>query len=90
MGKQAGQPLQERNSHERFEWNGKGNDGARGLLAWVEEMVELCEPDEVRWCDGSDAEWNELSELLVQRGTFIRLNPEKHPNSYLAAVCRRT
>ncbi len=55
-----------------------------GLLAWVEEMVELCEPDEVRWCDGSDAEWNELSELLVQRGTFIRLNPEKHPNSYLA------
>ncbi|MDB4430006.1 phosphoenolpyruvate carboxykinase (GTP) [Akkermansiaceae bacterium] len=34
--------------------------------------------------DGSDAEWQEMTELLVESGTFIRLNPEIRPNSFLA------
>ncbi|MDA0765670.1 MAG: phosphoenolpyruvate carboxykinase (GTP) [Verrucomicrobia bacterium] len=54
------------------------------LAAWVEKMVTLCQPDAVRWCDGSQAEWNELTQLLVDSGTFTRLNPEKRPNSFLA------
>ncbi|MET0830135.1 MAG: phosphoenolpyruvate carboxykinase, partial [Microbacterium sp.] len=56
----------------------------RGLAAWVEEMAELCGPTDVHWCDGSDAEYDELCEQLVDGGTFIRLNPEKRPRSYLA------
>ncbi len=52
------------------------------LLQWVEKMVALCKPDQVYWCDGSDAEYNTLTELLVEKGTFIRLNPEKRPNSF--------
>ncbi len=47
-------------------------------------MRALCEPDAVHWCDGSEAEAAQLSEVLVQRGTFIRLNPQKRPNSFLA------
>jgi len=55
-----------------------------GLLKWVEEMTALCAPDAVQWCDGSQEEWNTLTDLLVKQGTFLRLNPEKRPNSFLA------
>jgi phosphoenolpyruvate carboxykinase (GTP) len=54
------------------------------LRAWVEEMVALCRPDQVHWCDGSQAEYDRLCEQMVASGTFIRLNPEKRPNSFLA------
>ena len=37
-----------------------------------------------RWCDGSDDEWDRLTRLLEQNGTFTRLNPEKRPNSFYA------
>ncbi|MBX2966694.1 MAG: phosphoenolpyruvate carboxykinase (GTP) [Cyclobacteriaceae bacterium] len=49
---------------------------------WIKQLAELCKPDQVRWCDGSKAEYDELCELLVSKGTFIRLNPEKRPNSF--------
>lgn len=54
------------------------------LIAWVEEVAQLTEPDRIEWCDGSDEEWTRLTELLVETGTFIRLNPELRPNSFLA------
>ena len=56
----------------------------QGLLDWVNEMIALCQPANVRWSDGSQAEWDELTQLLVDAGTFTRLNPEKRPNSFLA------
>ena len=52
------------------------------LLEWVEDMAKLCKPDSVYWCNGSDEEYHTLTEMLVERGTFIRLNPEKRPNSF--------
>ena len=56
----------------------------QSLHSWVEQIQRLCEPDEVHWCDGSDEESNRLCGLLVERGTFTRLDPEKRPNSFLA------
>jgi phosphoenolpyruvate carboxykinase (GTP) len=54
------------------------------LLAWVEEVAELTMPDRIEWCDGSDAEWNRLTQELVASGTLTPLNSEKRPNSFLA------
>ena len=54
------------------------------LVSWVEKMAELCQPDAVHWCDGSKAEYDDLCALLVKKGTFIKLNEQKRPNSYLA------
>ncbi|MDO5498211.1 MAG: phosphoenolpyruvate carboxykinase (GTP), partial [Propionibacteriaceae bacterium] len=53
-----------------------------GLLAWVEEVAALTKPDAIRWCDGSEAEWKELTDHLVDRGVAIRLNEEAKPNSF--------
>ena len=54
------------------------------LHAWVAAVAELTQPDAVVWCDGSDAEHDALCELLVARGTFLRLDPERRPRSFLA------
>jgi phosphoenolpyruvate carboxykinase (GTP) len=53
------------------------------LIAWVNEVVKLCKPDSVHWCDGSREENEKLCKLLVANGTFIKLNENKRPNSYL-------
>ena len=54
------------------------------ILSWVQEVAELTQPDRIHWCTGDDAEWNQLTEELVASGTFVRLNEEKKPNSFLA------
>ncbi len=54
------------------------------LKEWITEMVALCRPDHVHFCDGSQAEYDALCNQMVESGTFIRLNPAKRPNSFLA------
>jgi phosphoenolpyruvate carboxykinase (GTP) len=55
------------------------------LAAWVEEVAALTQPDEVRWCDGSEQEWTRLTDELVAGGTFTRLAEDKKPNSFYCA-----
>ncbi len=54
------------------------------IRTWVDEMTALLKPDRVHWCDGSQDEYDQLCEELVEAGTFTRLNPELRPNSFLA------
>ena len=54
------------------------------LLAWVNEIAQLTQPDSIYWCDGSAEEYNRLAEGLVAAGTFEKLSDAKRPNSYLA------
>ncbi|MEW6111314.1 MAG: phosphoenolpyruvate carboxykinase (GTP) [Thermodesulfobacteriota bacterium] len=51
------------------------------LQEWVEEVARMCKPDEIRWCDGSDREYQEMVRMMIQTGTAIPLNPFKRPNS---------
>jgi len=54
------------------------------LLAWVEELAALSEPEQIHWCDGSAEEYDRLCGELVEAGTFTRLAEAKRPKSYLA------
>ena len=54
------------------------------LLAWVDEVAALAQPDSIVWCDGSEAEWRRVTDALVAAGTFTRLDPAKRPESFWA------
>ena len=55
------------------------------LIEWVRETALLTQPDRVEWCDGSEQEWQRLTALLVDNGTFTKLDESKRPNSFYAA-----
>jgi phosphoenolpyruvate carboxykinase (GTP) len=45
-------------------------------------MAAHCQPDQIYWCDGSDQEYQLFCNMLVDKGTFIRLDEKKRPNSF--------
>ncbi len=54
------------------------------LREWVRGIVELCEPSKVHICDGSEEEYQTLSQEMVKNGTYVPLNQTMRPNSFLA------
>jgi phosphoenolpyruvate carboxykinase (GTP) len=56
----------------------------RHARKWIQKMVDLCKPEAVHFCDGSQEEYDTLCQELVDAGTFMRLNPQKRPDSFLA------
>lgn len=53
------------------------------LQEWVDEVAELCQPDRVYWCDGSEEENKRLLEMMTETGSSIKLNQQKRPGCYL-------
>ncbi len=51
------------------------------LKKWVEEIEQMCTPDNVYWCDGSKKEYNDLMSQMVESGMAIKL--KKRRNSFL-------
>jgi phosphoenolpyruvate carboxykinase (GTP) len=61
---------------------GSCNSGNTGVNDWVKAMTELCQPDQVFWCDGSEIEKEFLLAEAVRQGVLIKLNQEKLPGCY--------
>ncbi len=54
------------------------------LKAWVDHWAGVLQPETVEWCDGTQEEWDRLTQRLVDGGTFTKLDEAKRPNSFLA------
>ncbi|MES2307561.1 MAG: phosphoenolpyruvate carboxykinase (GTP) [Verrucomicrobiota bacterium] len=63
---------------------GRGKTKNPNLLKWIDKIADLCKPDQIYFCDGSQKEYDELCAQMVESGTLKKLNPKKRPNSYLA------
>lgn len=62
--------------------NAFGDTPKQTLEEWITELADFFKPTKVHWCTGTESEYQQLCEELVQKGTFIKLNPEKRPNSF--------
>jgi phosphoenolpyruvate carboxykinase (GTP) len=61
-----------------------GSTTNQRLQEWVAEWAQIMQPDDVYWCDGTAEEYDRLAQLLVDSGTFTKLDEAKRPNSYWA------
>ena len=52
------------------------------VLAWLDEMVKMCQPDQIVWIDGSEEQLEALRAEAVASGEIIKLNQEKLPGCY--------
>ena len=66
------------------EQSGQAKTSNLKLRAWVEEVAELTEAQNVHWCDGSPEESEQLLAQMIETGTLQKLADAKRPNSYLA------
>ncbi|MBB5598495.1 phosphoenolpyruvate carboxykinase (GTP) [Neomicrococcus lactis] len=76
--------MSESSDHQVLDAQGAAHTTHAKLAAWVDEVAQLTKPDSVYWVDGSQEEWDRLTQELVDAGTLTRLNPELFPNSFAA------
>ncbi|MCF6300688.1 MAG: phosphoenolpyruvate carboxykinase, partial [Proteobacteria bacterium] len=53
------------------------------LAEWVKQVAEWTNPDDIYWCDGSEAEQQRFNSLLLEDGSYKKLNPKTHPGCFL-------
>jgi len=53
------------------------------LQHWVMQVAARTKPDQVYWCDGSEAEYHELIRRMRASGDLMKLNPESFPGCHL-------
>ncbi|SEJ06776.1 phosphoenolpyruvate carboxykinase (GTP) [Frateuria terrea] len=53
------------------------------LERWVNEVAARTRPAKIHWCDGSEAEYQQLVKEMLADGTLIELNQQTHPGCYL-------
>ncbi|MGY5319235.1 phosphoenolpyruvate carboxykinase (GTP) [Neomicrococcus lactis] len=76
--------MSESSDHQVLDAQGAAHTTHAKLAAWVDGVAQLTKPDSVYWVDGSQEEWDRLTQELVDAGTLTRLNPELFPNSFAA------
>jgi len=54
------------------------------VLRWVKEQASILRPENIHLCDGSESEFKQICENLVDKGCLTKLNQSLRPNSYLA------
>ena len=53
------------------------------IQKWIKEVSSMCQPDEIFWCDGSEDEREQLTQIAVQCGDLMPLNQQALPGCYL-------
>src|SRR5207249_2830903 len=72
------------NARKGYRRRGRGNEYmATFLESWVEESARLTQPDQVVWCDGSEAEIERLTDAMLRDSTLIELNQHSYPGCFL-------
>ncbi|MDR0363371.1 MAG: phosphoenolpyruvate carboxykinase (GTP) [Planctomycetota bacterium] len=56
-----------------------GKTEHQAMHAWVKEMAQMCNPDQIHWCDGSDEERRKLTAEALSTGELIELNQKLLP-----------
>lgn len=55
----------------------------QALDRWVAQIADLCQPDDIVWCDGSDAQYQDMIDRMLASGSATQLNEKTRPNSIL-------
>ncbi|HEX5953479.1 MAG TPA: phosphoenolpyruvate carboxykinase, partial [Rhodanobacteraceae bacterium] len=53
------------------------------LNRWVDDVAKRTKPAHIHWCDGSEAEYRQLVDTMLETGDLVELNQETHPRCYL-------
>jgi phosphoenolpyruvate carboxykinase (GTP) len=53
------------------------------LQEWVDQVAKLTQPEDIHWCNGSEAEYKRLINQMCRSGDLIPLNKDNYPNCYL-------
>lgn len=77
-----GQAVSSKESHRANAAEGVTDN--REIRDWVESIARHTRPERIHWCDGSDDEWQQLTQQMVADGSLIELNKDLRPNSFLA------